>query len=81
MKGLVAASVAVLLALVVIAAWGMYGTTTGFQCDGTIPTWMIEAQDYDGGGCAEVLSPWKAPPPPLADWTPYCLGMCTDLLP
>jgi len=44
------------------------------QCDGSLPRWMIEAQDYNGGGCAEVLPTHDAPPG--ADWSPYCLGYC-----
>jgi hypothetical protein len=44
------------------------------QCDGSVPAWMIEAQDYDGGGCAEVLPTSEAPAD--ADWSPYCLGYC-----
>ena len=46
-------------------------------CDGSLPRWMLEAQDYRGGGCAEVLPISDAPPG--ADWSPYCLGMCLDM--
>lgn len=35
---------------------------------------MLEAQDYDGSGCAEELPFWEAPPD--ADWRMYCTGMC-----
>ena len=44
------------------------------QCDGTAPRWMLEATNYEGGGCAEVLPSEAAPG--NADWTPYCLGYC-----
>jgi len=44
------------------------------QCDGSAPRWMLEAQDYDGGGCALVFPSEEAPA--NADWTPYCLGLC-----
>lgn len=46
------------------------------QCDGSLPRWMLYAQDYDGSGCAEVLPSSEAPP--NADWTPYCMGMCAE---
>ena len=46
------------------------------MCDGTFPRWMLQAQDYDGGGCAEVLPSSAAPP--NADWTMICTGMCLD---
>jgi hypothetical protein len=44
------------------------------QCDGSVPGWMLEAGDYEGGGCAEVFPSNAAPP--NADWTLYCLGYC-----
>lgn len=59
---------------VLLAGCYLFTSTHTIQCDGTMPTWMIEAQDYDGGGCAEVLPSQAAPPG--ADWTPYCLGYC-----
>lgn len=34
---------------------GCYPLVSTMQCDGELPTWMIEAQDYDGGGCAYLL--------------------------
>ena len=44
-------------------------------CDGTSPRWMLEATNYEGGGCAAVLPSETAPK--NADWTPYCLGYCS----
>jgi hypothetical protein len=38
------------------------------------PVWMLEAQDYDGGGCVEVYPSQAAPP--NADWRLHCVGMC-----
>jgi hypothetical protein len=76
MKGSVLPAVAILVALNFIAACDLYGPTT-IQCDGSVPIWMIEAQDYDDSGCAEVLPSGQAPP--KADWTPYCLGMCSPI--
>jgi hypothetical protein len=35
---------------------------------------MLEAQGYEGGGCAEVLPTSEAPA--NADWLLYCVGMC-----
>jgi hypothetical protein len=35
---------------------------------------MLEAGNYEGGGCAEVFPSEAAPP--NADWTLYCLGYC-----
>ena len=48
-------------------------------CDISVPRWMLEAQDYKGGGCARELPFWEAPPD--ADWTMVCLGMCPVLPP
>jgi hypothetical protein len=81
MKSLVAAVVAVLAVLMVLSAgaWWIGESTHMGQCDGSLPVWMIEAQDYDGGGCAEVLPSYQAPPD--ADWTPYCIGLCQQLEP
>jgi hypothetical protein len=71
-KSLVIWSVAAIAVVgVLVIAFGSYRT---IQCDGSIPTWMIDSQDYNGGGCAEILPDWRAPA--NADWTPYCLGMC-----
>jgi hypothetical protein len=30
---------------------------------------------YNGGGCAQLLPTHEAPAG--ADWSPYCLGLCT----
>ena len=38
----------------------------GCMADGSFPVWMLEAQDYDGGGIACGLPLWQAPPG--ADW-------------
>ena len=48
--------------------------TTTVQCDGYAPRWMLEATNYDGGGCAELLPSDAAPA--NADWTQYCLDLC-----
>jgi hypothetical protein len=66
-----------LVGAVVLAALLFSGPAVRtIQCDGALPTWMISAQGYDGGGCAEILPDDQAPP--NADWTPYCLGYCLD---
>ena len=44
------------------------------MADGSFPVWMLEAQDYDGGGIACGLPLWQAPPG--ADWRMYCTGLC-----
>jgi hypothetical protein len=64
-----------MLVAVLASCWLAFPRQSVVQCDGTVPTWMIQAQDYNGGGCAEVLPTNAAPP--NADWTPYCLGLCT----
>lgn len=46
------------------------------MCDGSFPRWMLQAQDYKGGGCAEVFPTSEAPP--NADWTMICTAMCID---
>ncbi len=76
MKGFVASAVGVLVVLVVltVGAWLDAEVFVSIQCDGNLPVWMLEAQDYDGGGCAEPLPFWQAPP--NADWTEHCMGMC-----
>ena len=74
MKGLVASVLAALVVLIVGAWLDAEVVTVSIQCDGNLPVWMLEAQDYDGGGCAEVLPFWQAPP--NADWTEHCMGMC-----
>ena len=66
-----------LVGAVVLAALLFLGPVGGtIQCDGAVPTWMIAAQGYDGGGCAEILPDHQEPP--NAEWTPYCLGYCLD---
>lgn len=47
------------------------------ECDGSLPRWMLEAQGYRGGGCAQVLPTSEAPEG--ADWSRYCLGACLDV--
>jgi hypothetical protein len=65
---LVAASLA-------LSACSLLGADTRtLVCDGVFPRWVLDAQAYDGGGCAEALSFDEAPP--NADWTPVCTGMC-----
>jgi hypothetical protein len=63
-----------LLAITALFFLGPVGSH--IQCDGMVPTWMIEAQDYDGGACAELLRTGDTPS--NADWTPYCLGYCLN---
>jgi len=68
-----------LLAAVLLgaAAWVFFFSgpiVTEMWCDGAYPVWMLEAQDYNGGGCVEVYPSHVAPP--KADWRPYCVGMC-----
>jgi hypothetical protein len=70
----VTAMVVAVLILVVAIASSRRDVFTQVQCDGYLPQWMLDAQGYDGGGCAEVLPTSEAPPD--ADWTPVCLGMC-----
>ena len=81
MKGFVAPAVAVFAALMVLfTGWWYVDSATGtFQCDGSLPIWMLEAQNYQGGGCAEVLPSHEAPA--NADWTLYCMGMCDHMEP
>lgn len=57
-----------------VAAFLTDAVVTEIYCDGALPVWMLTAQDYDGGGCAEVLPTSAAPP--NADWRLYCLGLC-----
>lgn len=44
------------------------------QCDGAFPVWMLQEQDYDDGGCVDVLPSSEAAPD--ADWRLYCVGLC-----
>ena len=78
MRAWVAPVTAFLVALIVLTAGAWwYGETQVFrrvQCDASLPVWMLEAQGYDGGGCAELLPSHEAPAD--ADWTLYCMGMC-----
>lgn len=66
--------VAAVVAGVVLAMVLLRSPLQMVQCDGSLPRWMIDAQDYNGGGCAEVLPTSEAPA--NADWSPYCLGYC-----
>jgi hypothetical protein len=70
----VTALVVGVLILVVAIASSRGDVFTHVQCDGSLPQWMLDAQGYAGGGCAEVLPTSDAPPD--ADWTLVCLGMC-----
>ena len=62
-----------LSAVVALSACSLVETRTVI-CDGVFPQWVLDAQDYDGGGCAEPLPFDQAPE--NADWTPICTGMC-----
>lgn len=66
--------VATLLAAGVFVFWFFEPWPHDYFCDGTFPVWMLEVQDYNGGGCAEMLPRWQAPSD--ADWRLYCTGMC-----
>lgn len=66
---------AVLVASVVVVMLTVSQTRT-YVCDGAFPVWMLEAQDYDNGGCAYVLPSDQAPPD--ADWRIQCTGVCLD---
>jgi hypothetical protein len=62
-------------ASVVLSACSLLGGgTRTVVCDGVFPRWVLNAQAYDGGGCAEALPFDQAPP--NADWTSVCTGMC-----
>jgi len=75
----------VLIAVVlVVGAQHMARTQPGLwgarmTCDGNFPRWVLEAQNYDGGGCAYEL-PWFLAPPG-ADWTTYCTMWCEPMWP
>jgi hypothetical protein len=56
--------------------FALFSVPTSYVCDGAFPVWMLEAQDYDGGGCAWELPAWQAPPD--ADWRMFCTGVCLD---
>jgi hypothetical protein len=51
-----------------------YNRDVPIVCDGTFPQWVLDAQGYDGGGCAEALPFDQAPKD--ANWTPVCTGYC-----
>lgn len=63
------------LAVGVLLAIAFFGSPVHMvYCDGSFPRWMLEAQGYQGGGCAEVLPTSEAPA--NADWSLYCIGTC-----
>lgn len=70
---------ALVLTAVVVLAYSWSSPQFEHWCDGSLPRWMLYAQDYDGGGCATVLPSHEAPP--NADWTLHCIGMCQNLEP
>lgn len=61
-------------AVLVIAAMALGPPVRQTVCDGVFPKWVLDAQGYEGGGCADLLPIDKAPP--NADWTPICTGVC-----
>jgi hypothetical protein len=73
-KRLLAGLVVVLVAAGAFYVWRFGALTRDIYCDSAFPVWMLEAQNYDGDGCAEVLPSGEAPPD--ADWRMYCTGMC-----
>ena len=60
--------------LVLLVGCSLLPTNRTVICDGVFPQWVLDAQDYDGSGCAEALPFDRAPG--NADWTPVCTGMC-----
>ena len=63
----------------VLASCSLLGfTNRTIVCDGLFPQWVLDEQDYEGGGCAEVIPLSQAPP--NADWTPVWTGyaFCSD---
>jgi hypothetical protein len=62
-----------LLGGLILAGCSLFPTRT-IICDGVHPQWVLDAQDYDGGGCVEAIPFDQAPPG--ADWTPVCTGYC-----
>ena len=70
--------ISTLIAGLVIAGCSPLGFNRTMVCDGLFPQWVLDAQDYGGGGCAEVLPISQAPP--NADWTPVWTGyaFCSD---
>ncbi len=71
------AVLAAAIGVVLISAWLFLGPSVRIiYCDGAAPQWMLDAQDYDGGGCYEEL-PWWEKPPNAAE-TMICLGVCVS---
>jgi hypothetical protein len=64
-----------LLGSTILASCSLLGTRTAIVCDGVHPQWVLDARDYDGGGCVETIPFSQAPAD--ADWTPVCTGYCT----
>ena len=60
--------------VLLLAGCSLFGSSQTIVCDGVFPQWVLDAQDYDGGGCAEALPLDQAPE--NADWTPVCTGLC-----
>jgi hypothetical protein len=69
-------ALAALAAVIVALSVWVLTPREGCMADGTFPVWMLEAQDYDGGGIACGLPLWQAPPG--ADWRMYCTGLCQE---
>ncbi len=63
-----------LLGLTILSGCGLFPTRSAIICDGVHPQWVLDARDYDGGGCVEVIPLDQAPAG--ADWTPVCTGYC-----
>ena len=63
----ISAVVAVIVALAVAySVWFLTPSPRACYSDAAFPVWMLEAQNYDGGGIACELPKWQAPP--NADW-------------
>ena len=75
-KAALAALAAVIVALSVTFGVRFVPVTEDCLADGSFPVWMLEAQDYDGGGIACGLPLWQAPLD--ADWRMYCTGLCQE---
>ena len=73
----VTALAAVVVAWSVIFAVRFLPYSEGCWADGSFPVWMLEAQDYDGGGIACSLPLWQGLYPG-ADWRMYCTGLCQE---
>ena len=72
----VAALTALAAVVLALSAWFLTAPE-GCWADGSFPVWMLEAQDYDGGGIACSLPLWQGLYPG-ADWRMYCTGMCRE---